>query len=181
MLPWTKDDGLFSLGSNASYTNIQFLQSVLFQNLLKREYCPMGQIAPYCILPFVAQLSVFDLTTANITIQSQAGHTSAQNHIKGTSKSPGSKKITLSSTKERIEGLGWIARNWAFFDISTLSSNSFFFSFIFSGSMSRKERLSDCRYIQQVQEQRYNRWKWDQTTYGKLRGMPNNSAFNIKN
>jgi len=28
--------------------------------------------------------------------------------------------ITLSSTKERIDGLGHIARNWAFFDSPTV-------------------------------------------------------------
>lgn len=46
-------------------------------------------------------------------------------------------EITLSSTKESIEGLGCIARNCAFFDISASFSKSFFFSLVFSAKQWR--------------------------------------------
>lgn len=36
-----------------------------------------------------------------------------------------------------MEGLGRIARNWAFFDISASFSNSFFFSLLLSGKQVR--------------------------------------------
>ena len=48
-------------------------------------------------------------------------------------------QITLSSTYLRIEGLGCIARNCAFFEISAFSSSSFSFSFVLSGKNEKRK------------------------------------------
>ena len=50
------------------------------------------------------------------------------------------RQITLSSTKERIDGLGFMARNCAFFDIETFFSKSSSFSLVLSAKKMCKKR-----------------------------------------
>lgn len=87
----------------------------------------MVQKDQYCSLPFLCQSIVSCPTAAN-------NNHSTRQEIRITYVEKHSKKnqnslfiqITLFSTKDSIEGLGCIARNWAFHDILGSSSESSF-------------------------------------------------------
>ena len=105
----------------------------------------MGQKAQCYSLPSAVQSSVFGPTTVNKIMNNQiAGNSNLRKWLKHHKASL--IQITFSSTKERIEGLGCIVRNCAFFDILVFSSKSFFFSLALSAKKLPKSCKKNINY-----------------------------------
>lgn len=106
----------------------------------------MGQKAQCCNLPSVVLSSVYGpITVIKIIKYHEVENEEYENYMKHLKDLI--IQITFSSTKEKIEGLGCIARNCAFFDISTPLSESFVFLLVVSGKQVRKEAYQDERSL----------------------------------